>query len=588
MTNNEEYTRAQAQKAHDLLKSIRRRHVQLEQYLKSFNMYRANPLGGAMCAEVEDKIHQMALLIRTQQNQVRHIVDEYDQCLASPSSFASSRSDSLDGLLAWDEPQVRKLRQLWQLLINEFDRADAEPLPVLFGSSNSSDVEGGDVTSLSFEPLVPLSKRDRERIEQQEASGPPASAPSSTSASASTPASASPATPKEDKGWFGWASGRSTPAGDEAAEKASKEELQRQHEEEQRQHEEEQRLREETVQGYLVRSAQDAAQLVPEGFKPILSQPTESRTFRAAFWQAATQLGDADSWVLRFLRARSWDVDEAFQMVSKALEWRVGQSIDEVVYFGESHLHYHTMETGLAFACGRDRLDNPVYVVRVRVNISRNRNIQAIKRFLCWQIETSQLLSTGAADGRVTIIFDMTGFTRENIDLKLVRTLISLLTNYYPETLGILILYVNSWLFSSIWTLISPFIDPAVKSKIVMAKSPAELEPFIDPNSLISEVGGNKKYQYHLPTPEENSKMHDTEDRQAADHAFAAAVDGYEAATRKWLLIQNKEVGLDVGGRGTARESLRKATVALDPYIRARTLYHRLGYIKPDHTVSFA
>ncbi|PIA15707.1 CRAL/TRIO domain-containing protein [Coemansia reversa NRRL 1564] len=334
--------------------------------------------------------------------------------------------------------------------------------------------------------------------------------------------------------------------------------------------------------------------VLKDGFKPLFGEPKESRTFRSAFWQAATQIGNADSWVLRFLRARKWNVFEAMEMIKSTLKWRTGQAIDEIMYFGESQLHYHTMDTGLSFACTNDRLGNPVYVVRVRVNIDRNRSIQAIKRFLCWQIETSQLLSTGNADGRVTILFDLTDFTRENIDLKLVRTLISLLTNYYPETLGILLLYVNSWLFTGIWSLISSFIDPVVKSKIIMVRNSSDLSPYIDPEHLICEIGGRKQfeYKYQLPSSTENNLMTDTKAREAAEAGFVHAVNEYEATTRKWLesVAYNSDetiLSLDTFGRDEARDTLRKSTIALDPYVRARTLYHRLGVISPDHTVSF-
>ncbi|KAI8322996.1 CRAL/TRIO domain-containing protein, partial [Martensiomyces pterosporus] len=325
--------------------------------------------------------------------------------------------------------------------------------------------------------------------------------------------------------------------------------------------------------------------LVPPGFEPLFGQPPLSRSFRAAFWQAATQIGDPDSWVLRFLRARKWDPSLAFDMIKKTIVWRVAQAIDEVAYFGESRLHYHTMDTGLAFACTEDRLGSPVYLVRVRMNVARNRNILAIKRFLCWQIETSQLLAD-KSDGRVTILFDLTGFTRENIDIKLIVTLISLLTNYYPETLGILILHVNSWIFSGIWSVISPFIDPVVKSKIVMAKSAQEIAPYIDLDSLPGEVGGKKQfdYKYILPTPEESACMADAEARRSAEGAFVSAVDRYEQETRRWL--EAKGDGVE-SSRRSAKDELRTAAVNLDPYVRAHTLYSRLGFIKPDRSVSF-
>ncbi|KAJ2078704.1 hypothetical protein H4R24_004283 [Coemansia sp. RSA 988] len=102
---SEASAREMAQNAHELLASIRRRHVQLAKYMQKFNGYKANPLGGAMCADLGEKIHQMALLIRTQQNQLKDIVDEYEQCseqASSPPSLSSSRSDSMASV-DWDQ-----------------------------------------------------------------------------------------------------------------------------------------------------------------------------------------------------------------------------------------------------------------------------------------------------------------------------------------------------------------------------------------------------------------------------------------------------------------------------------------------------
>ncbi|ORX74272.1 CRAL/TRIO domain-containing protein [Linderina pennispora] len=322
------------------------------------------------------------------------------------------------------------------------------------------------------------------------------------------------------------------------------------------------RQRTETVQQHVRRTQSRDVQ--PEGFVPLR---------RRRHWTP-------DAYVLRFLRARKWDVDAALVMLLKTVEWRVAQAIDEVAYYGEAALHYHTMESGLAFACMTDRLRNPVYVVRVRVNIARNRNILAIRRFLCWQIESAQLL-TRQSDGRVTILFDLTGFSKENIDIKLVRTLIMLLTAYYPETLGILILHVNSWVFSGIWQLIQPFIDPAVKEKIVFAKGAADIAQYIDMDELIEEVGGNKPfgYKYVPPQSDENKRMQDMENRRVCEAALEHAVNRYESATREWV-----ETGTAPEGRTQARDAVLKAASSLDPYVRAHTLYHRIGFVQPDST----
>ncbi|KAJ2866391.1 hypothetical protein GGH94_001582 [Coemansia aciculifera] len=474
--------------------------------------------------------------------------------------------------------QIAKLRHLWHLLLSEFDTAAT--LPVLFSLAHApaTDAAAGeldtDLTALSFEPLVSLgSKPDKDNS--------PTPPRTTTATSATTVQATSTRDPPDSGsgGWFSWASGSrsssATPAADTgtstpASISDSAETV---------------RLRRETVQEYIYRTnpATLAAPLVPPSFTPLFDQPALTRSFCAAFWQAATQMRDPDSWVLRFLRARKWDVDQALDMIRKTLAWRVGQAIDEVAYFGESKLHHHTMDTGLAFACTTDRLGCPVYVVRVRANVAHNRSILAIKRFLCWQLETSQLLAADS-DGRVTILFDLSDVTRENIDLGLVRMLITLLSNYFPETLGIMILYVNSWFFWGLWTVIAPFIDPVVKSKIVMVRSTREIAPYIDLDQLPLELGGQKPFSYNYvqPTSEENACMADTAARQAAERDYVSAIVDYENDTRQWLA---QPAGI-YSVRCAARDKLRQAVVDLDPFVRSRTLHHRLGQLKPDYTVA--
>ncbi|KAJ2517693.1 phosphatidylinositol transfer protein csr1 [Coemansia sp. RSA 2049] len=480
------------------------------------------------------------------------------------------------GRVGWlTAEQEAKLRELWALLLAEFGRN--ERLPVVYSlaqRAGGGDHEASDITALSFEPLETLGSEPRKRKEPQPQPRWPAAASRSKPAtpvpeSASPPAAARTATPD------------SAPAAAAAAEAESEAEPEEEEEED-----EDSRRRLETVQAYATRTQPESDPIVPAEFVPLFGEAAGERSQRAAFWQAAAQTGDADSWVLRYLRARSWDVAAALAMIRRTLVWRTAQAIDEIAHYGEAQLHAHTMRAGLAYACTSDNLDNPVYVVRVRVNEARHRSVAAIKRFLCWQIETAQLLAAGRADGRVTILFDLAGFSRDNIDLALVRTLITLLTNYYPETLGILILHVNSWVFSALWALIAPFIDPAVKAKIVMAKSAAEIAPFIARDRLVAEVGGAKPfaYDYVLPTAEENRRMADAAARSAAEAAFVAAVAAYEAATRRWL--DAADSGADAE-RIRARDALRSAAADLDPFVRARTLYHRLGFIRADRSVQF-
>lgn len=58
---------------------------------------------------------------------------------------------------------------------------------------------------------------------------------------------------------------------------------------------------------------------------------------REAFWgMVATD--NPDSTILRFLRARKWDIDAAFDMLTNTLRWRLEMRINEIVSLGETGL----------------------------------------------------------------------------------------------------------------------------------------------------------------------------------------------------------------------------------------------------------
>lgn len=56
-----------------------------------------------------------------------------------------------------------------------------------------------------------------------------------------------------------------------------------------------------------------------------------------AFWQFC--MGeDPDALLLRFLRARKWDVDKAFKMLASTLKWRIETNLLQIVASGEEGL----------------------------------------------------------------------------------------------------------------------------------------------------------------------------------------------------------------------------------------------------------
>lgn len=78
------------------------------------------------------------------------------------------------------------------------------------------------------------------------------------------------------------------------------------------------------------------------------SSAIQNNPLAAEFWsQAATD--DLDVLLLRFLRARKWNVNEAFEMLVAAIRWRHAFEVRKLVLEGESGLKQELLESGKSF-----------------------------------------------------------------------------------------------------------------------------------------------------------------------------------------------------------------------------------------------
>ncbi|KAJ1995530.1 hypothetical protein GGI25_001098 [Coemansia spiralis] len=113
---------AHARKAHELIESMQHRYIQLSRFLQAYNAFKANPLGGPMCAEMEEKIHQLALLLRTQQQQLKRIVGSYEDVAEEEEAAEAPVTDWLATI------RVAVLREVVDFSTNELKRIEQSAL----------------------------------------------------------------------------------------------------------------------------------------------------------------------------------------------------------------------------------------------------------------------------------------------------------------------------------------------------------------------------------------------------------------------------------------------------------------------------
>lgn len=147
-----------------------------------------------------------------------------------------------------------------------------------------------------------------------------------------------------------------------------------------------------------------------------------------------------------------------------------------------------------------------------------------------------------------------------------------------------------TWKTLGAWAIIKPWLDPVIASKIHFTSGTKGLLEFIDKSNLQKSFGGQDgwEYKYVEPTPGENDWMQ-SEKKDEARAERDELVAQFESLTLEWAALDpaSEEGREKAAGRHALAGKLGASFWKLDPYVRARTYYHRTGVIDEQGNVNF-
>ncbi|GMM35405.1 Csr1 protein [Saccharomycopsis crataegensis] len=314
------------------------------------------------------------------------------------------------------------------------------------------------------------------------------------------------------------------------------------------------------------------------------------------FW-SFLRLDSPDNLVLRFLRARKWDVDKSLAMISNTLHWRIKDSqIDRHLREGELKLWeeyinsdktnnagvFKNYELNKSYIRGFDKQGRPIVVVRPRLHHSSDQTIEEMQLYTLMVIETARLFLKEPVDS-ASILFDMSDFSLSNMDYSPVKFMISAFEAHYPESLGVLLIHKAPWVFSGIWNIIKNWLDPVVASKVNFTKNTSDLEKFIEAENLPASLGGKDDFEPTYIEPKEGENdlvINDSPEKTQLIKEREEIIENFIVTTLKWIEADDSaESAGFLEQRIKIGKQLNDNYIKLDPYIRGRSNFDRLGLI---------
>jgi hypothetical protein len=154
--------------------------------------------------------------------------------------------------------------------------------------------------------------------------------------------------------------------------------------------------------------ADDKYGQIKEFQKVVANQSPEE--IRDTFW-AMVKYDHPDALLLRFLRARKWDVRKAIVMLISTLHWRAKEMhVDDDIMKGGEALGLEQSKSsdpttrragedllaqfrlGKSFIHGVDKMGRPMCLIRVRLHRSGDQSEQSMERFTVHLIETTRAM----------------------------------------------------------------------------------------------------------------------------------------------------------------------------------------------------
>ncbi len=213
-----------------------------------------------------------------------------------------------------------------------------------------------------------------------------------------------------------------------------------------------------------------------------------------------------DLFLLRFLRARKFDLEKTMEMFKKFLQWRIDMHVDEL---RESFEMDNLIEIKKLYPHGyhrTDKLGRPVYIElydKTDVNglfkvTTEDKMVKyyikqyerqmkyifpACSAVIQKPVEQSCTILDANGIGIFSLVGPIKGFVKLASDIG---------QDYYPEMLGKMTIINVGFLFRAIWSMVKSFIDPKTQAKISLLKSnyKDELLKLIDEDKLPQFLGG--------------------------------------------------------------------------------------------------
>ncbi|XP_074651496.1 motile sperm domain-containing protein 2-like isoform X2 [Tubulanus polymorphus] len=218
------------------------------------------------------------------------------------------------------------------------------------------------------------------------------------------------------------------------------------------------------------------------------------------------RLNTNDSYAGCFINALRTDVEEAAKIVNGSFSWRKEIGVNDL---NENSFPQEAHEKGAIYYHNHDKDGNDILYFRIKDHKKDSSTLLLLQKYVAFMLERYFQANIGK---RIVVLFDMAEAGLTNMDLDLVKYIITCFTSYYPSFLAYILIYDMPWVLNTAWKIIKAWLSEEAKKKVIFVKK-NEIQEYIDRDQLWEHMGGTDSFEYkYTPSPspenEQNGELH--------------------------------------------------------------------------------
>lgn len=204
-----------------------------------------------------------------------------------------------------------------------------------------------------------------------------------------------------------------------------------------------------------------------------------------------------DKYLSRIIMHTENDAKAAADMLWDILVWRKTVGANDL---NENTIRMDYVKEGTFFPHGRDIDGSLLLIMKSKTHIKGQKEMEEIKKVIIYWFDRIEREENGR---KISLFFDMDGCGLGNMDMELIKYLITLLKLYYPFFLNYIIIYNMPWVLSAAFKVVKTLLPAKAVEKMKFA-SKDTLKEVVAPEQALTCWGGKDDYTFEF-IPESRS-----------------------------------------------------------------------------------